>query len=173
MVQVIDTSTVVIDGIPLRRLSLVTLNQDSTVSGIGGGVITERIGYEAGNWNLGFDCGTDGPIDLFRCYSDVDITYVDPNWHWDCASLEGVREHDQVTGSWIFPNPGTDQFTVQLPTGKYTIELFNATGLSVLREQLIGDRANVNTIALVPGLFTYRLSTSDGALLAQGRWVKE
>ena len=122
---VIDTTTVLIDGLPLRRW---VVEQRSSDMGTSTTDFTERIGWF---WNfIPYPACTivDGPIGL-RCYSDQDISVS--YQAFGCNSLAGVDETAIGTLTKPAPNPGTDHFALQLPSGDRTIEIFDATGRRV------------------------------------------
>ncbi|MBL0045689.1 MAG: T9SS type A sorting domain-containing protein [Flavobacteriales bacterium] len=74
-----------------------------------------------------------------------------------------------------YPNPGTDNFTIELPSRdqQATVILLDATGREVWREVLRKEANNVHTSSLELGLYNYRICAKDGGLLGHGRWIKE
>lgn len=166
-IEVADTSTLVIDGVALRQLDIVqtcmgTINYSGTM--------TERFGwvYNMVPWE---SCQIVDGYFVFHCYSDVQINYGDSA---DCTTFLYIGGQFRSTPR-LFPNPGTDQFTLQLsePITYASLFLIDATGREVLRTAANGDRVDVNTAALSHGFFSYRLVDEDGTVLASGNWLKE
>jgi hypothetical protein len=160
-IVVIDTSTVVVDGIPLRKW---------TIDQRWGGFLynniqdfVERIGWY---WNfLPFPAciAVDGPSGM-RCYSDQDISisYVP----YGCESLLGIAGTAENNGYLVSPDPGDDHFTIELRDGSHELQLIDALGRSVARLKSSG-RTTVNTSDLQPGCYWVKV---DGRLCS--RWIK-
>ncbi len=162
-IVVIDTSTIILDGLPLRQWEV---EQRWAGGSMGSISFTERIGWF---WNFEPYPAcliVDGPSGM-RCYSDQDISVSFANY--GCESLVGVEETSDITALSVFPNPGTDHFTLQLPQGKHMVEVFDATGRRVLTEQVEGGTAWVDPSALLVGLYLIRV---DGKGACR-RWAKE
>ncbi len=154
-----DTGTDVLDGVALHWIRF---NNTSYK-------IYERLGW---TWSMGVYCPNwiiDGPMPM-RCYHDdeIDVNFTQA----PCEALVGIDENAIGDIPRIFPNPGTDQFTVQLPSGQHTITLFEATGRMVLEQRTAQQRAVIDTHALPPGLFIVHIRNSSGLSNVQ-RWVKE
>lgn len=154
-ITVVDTGTTVIDGVPLRR-----------VETMDGYTIIERIGC---TWDMFMYCPNwilDGPTGM-RCYRDDEIFYqITPG---ACEMLVGVDEASATSNLRIYPNPGTDQFSLSLPPGAHTIALFDVMG-RVVHQQLIHDKqATINTVHLPSGI--YLVKVDEG--LKPVRWMKE
>ncbi|HMC97871.1 MAG TPA: T9SS type A sorting domain-containing protein [Flavobacteriales bacterium] len=165
-IEVVDTGTVIISGVPLRYCDVVQAGEFDTLYSR----ITERLGWE---WemNIWSPCHMDhGELGL-RCYSDVEITWSDPDWGFGCYSMVGVDEViDQPLS--IFPNPGSDHFTIRLPSGTHGIVLYDMTGREVLRTRTTTTSFDVDTRELPSGAFSYRVSDAGGSAIARGTWVK-
>ncbi|MCC7502158.1 MAG: T9SS type A sorting domain-containing protein [Flavobacteriales bacterium] len=162
-IVVIDTSTVVVDGLVLRQWEAEQRWDGGSMGSIS---FTERIG-----WDWSFEpypacLIIDGPSGM-RCYSDQDISVSFTNF--GCESLVGLGEIGLGSRFSAFPNPGTDQFTLQLPQGKHMVEVFDATGRRVLITQVEGGNARMETGSFPVGLYFVRVDAS-GALV---RWAKE
>lgn len=98
-IVVVDTSTVVVDGLPLRKW---VVEQRSSGTGSSITDFTERIGWF---WNfVPFPACmiVDGPVGL-RCYSDEDISV---SYHaFGCNSLAGMDDHSDPHRSAPAPAP--------------------------------------------------------------------
>ncbi|MDX9752262.1 MAG: T9SS type A sorting domain-containing protein [Flavobacteriales bacterium] len=156
--QVTDTGTTIIDGMPLRYLAVENAWMQDT--------IVERLGALRSfmlPWEVAFINAPTGPL---RCYSDTDISYAAWWWSYGCNSVTGVAGQ-RADGLSLYPNPGTTHFTLDLPPGLHTIELFDATGRRVHHRHATGPRTEVPTAHLPAGIYHVRV---DGHGMA---WVKE
>lgn len=154
-ITVADTGTTVIEGVALRRV--VTMD---------GFTIIERIGS---TWDMFIYCSNwivDGPMGM-RCYSDDEISYLLTSGA--CEVLMDVNEASASSSLMIYPNPGTDHFSLSLPHGAHTITLFDVMGRRVHQQQIINERASVQTTDLPSGI--YLVKVDEG--LKPLRWVKE
>lgn len=169
VLTVMDTATVVLDGLPLRQLTASFHAPD-----IGPfewtQTITERIGHEWGNWTMPYSCVVDGDADIFRCYHDADISVTAPQWNWGCDSGTSVREVVGV-GITALPNPGRS-FTLTGYSGVGTVQLFDASGRSISRHFVGNGHQTIHGDELAPGMYHYRLMNTSGALIAQGTWLR-
>ena len=162
-VQVLDTGTVVIDGVPLRYLDI--------HNGFYDGRITELLG-----WSMGMvlfeGCWVQECYCDLRCYHDDALSYVRPGYTEACEAIpNGIQERESRSLE-IFPNPGNDKFTLTLPRGSYTIELFDAAGRCVLVQRTNELRPLVDTRKLTQCLFLVSVRNGDGERRVV-RWVKE
>ena len=154
-ITVADTGTMVIDGVPLRR-----------VETMDGYTLIERIGC---TWDMFMYCPNwilDGPTGM-RCYSDDEISYqIAPG---ACEMLVGVNEASATSSLMIYPNPGTDQFSLSLPPGAHTIALFDAAGRVVHQHRIHDEQATIDTAHLPAGIYLVKVDERLKPL----RWVKE
>lgn len=161
-IEVVDTGHVLISSVALRYLDVMQVAPGDTVFSR----ITERLGWE---WEMNIwpPC-VEPPQNVFglHCYNDVEISWSSPDWAYGCHSLVGVEERTQLPIS-IFPNPGTDHFTISLSPGPHTIRLIDPIGREALLEQQNGPHAVVLTADLSPGHYTVQV---NGERI--GRWVK-
>jgi hypothetical protein len=166
LIVVTDTGSVVIDGVSLRYLELIQTWEDNEYVI---GRVVERLGWS--HWLTLFPgcMAVDGPGGL-RCYSDNEISYTSPTWDFGCMSLADVVEigSNKVP---IFPNPGTDHFTLQLPPGPHQLALFDAQGRQVLRQLLSEERPVISTAYLPSGIYHIHITDRYGRISGQ-RWVK-
>ena len=167
-ILVLDTTTIVVDGLPLKQLSIAQVwpGISQWTSNI-----TERLGWEWFFTLFPACIAIEGPTGM-RCYSDNQISWS--NFQFGCTSLVGLVETSRNTPT-LFPNPGTDHFTIQLPANmcESRITLFDAQGRLLLRRDLSQGATSINCRDLAPGLFTYRIEDDRGSTIAAGRWVKE
>lgn len=90
----------------------------------------------------------------------------------DCGFTLSTAETSKERPSHPFPNPGTAQFTFELPPGAHTITLFDATGRMVLQQRTTDARPMISTEALPAGV--YRITVRDErGLISHAMWVKE
>lgn len=160
-IEVQDTATVVIDGMPLRQLNVVQVCEGNWPPDWGG-QITERLGYWT-PFNFPLSCGTASGFWELVCYNDSSISYTTGS---GCDFLLSVQE-PPAAPIVILPNPGTDHFTLELPPGAHMIEVFDALGQCMLSERSAG-KMTVNTGSLEKGIYLVRV---DGTRTA--RWLKQ
>jgi hypothetical protein len=72
----------------------------------------------------------------------------------------------------VFPNPGQDRLILEwTAVSEADFELVNVVGQVVQRERITGDRTEVNTETLRPGIYFWRMQ-HEGRTLATGKWVR-
>ncbi len=159
-----DTGNMVIDGVQLHFLVATD-----------GDTIVERLGSLHHVLLPWVPVTLDAADGALRCYNDFEIDHVDPNWSYGCASLLGIEPENPLLELVPAPNPGTDQFTIELPSRdqQATVILLDVSGREVWREVLRSEANTVHTSSLSLGLYDYRICAKDGGLLAHGRWMKE
>jgi Secretion system C-terminal sorting domain len=153
---VVDTGTDVLSGVPLRWLRFSTSFYK----------VYERLGW---TWSMAVFCPNwiiDGPMPM-RCYHDeqIDVNFTQA----PCEALVGVNELAKDEVSHLFPNPGTDQFTLELSAGPHLITLFDALGRAVLQHRTTQERATIGTAQLPSGIYTVRVDADPRPM----HWVKE
>lgn len=149
---VTDTSTTVVDGVPLRTLQ------------VSGYTVMERIGS---TWDMLLTCPNwlvDGPTGL-RCYSDAEIEFS--LVAGECELLMGVPEAERSHIA-LYPNPGSERFVIQLPPGMHRIQVRDALGRVVFHAGAAGSRIEIDTSTWPSGLYLVHV---DGR--PAQRWVKE
>lgn len=164
---VTDTATVVMDGVPLRRL-IVETDMGPWMSD----TLYERIGFEflylAGwSWFL-----TDMPWSGLRCYQDNDLAFTNVGAS-DCGFTLFIAGGDDRLERLPFPNPGTDHFMLSLPPGRKDIVLSDATGRVVRRSASSDQLVRVDTSDLDPGLYGFLVLAPSGRAVARGTWVRQ
>jgi hypothetical protein len=169
---VLDTATIVVDGIPLRSLDL----------SFDGGILSpycwphctfiERIG----NLKYLFDfqvgvCDAE-TFNGLRCYEDNVISWLSPSVQ-QCALSTGIAVHGPGASLSISPNPAHagETITVRLDgqaTGDPLVLVHDALGRSVHRKHISGERMDL----VLPTSGVYLLTLHQGGLpIAQQRLV--
>ena len=157
-----DSGTALVDGLPLHWLKVLH-------SQLGPDTIYERMGgllQFMVPWEALFVDGNSGPL---RCYHDVAIDHVVPSWNEACDFVLGVDEPTALSNTAIFPNPGTDHFTLKAPGHHGILEVLDATGRRILVRELRDGSALIDASAWDPGLYLLRMEGSLDPL----RWMKE
>jgi hypothetical protein len=162
VLTVVDTATVVIDGVPLRR-SVV-----EPFPGLPVDTLYERIGGQFLYLNGWSWFNMDMPWNGLICYSDQEIDYAMPG-ETDCGFTLSVQDGSLAGAVSLFPNPGADHLTLSLPPGSHVIEIFDATGRLMLRTPIFNAIAKVSTSRLAPGSYLLRVDGRGAPI----RWVKE
>lgn len=160
----LDTTHTVIDGITLRQV-VVGLDVPFPEPF---DTLTERLGFHRIFIDAQSAFMVDQPISWLRCYHDDDIAFMSPYWAFGCASVLGAGSRSTMTATAVFPNPGTDHFTMELPAGAHAIEVLDATGQRVLSQRSTTQIATLSTRLLAEGIYVVRV---DGTRTA--RWVKQ
>ena len=150
--------TDIVDGIPLRWIELAD----------GRGRITERAGWF---WNLEItpSCLVVEGLAGLRCYSDNEIGYSPSSWTQDCFAI-GMNELGATQPLLFYPDPGADEFTIELPNGTYAITLFDGTGRLAMRSSATG-RTHIDTATLDAGVYRVLIIDANGTGY-RGTWVK-
>ncbi|MBK8497536.1 MAG: T9SS type A sorting domain-containing protein [Flavobacteriales bacterium] len=164
-IEVIDTTTIIVDGVPLRQLTVEQVCDGTWVNW--GGTITERLGY----WTPFYfpaACSTESGIFELRCYSDNEIDFA---YGLPCDLFLSVTTN-QDPGLEPFPNPGSSNFTLSLPMGSYTIALFDATGRRVYEQRCGGGPTSIPTAHLFRGMYVV-LVTDVNDRMQRMKWSKE
>lgn len=162
-IQVLDTGTVLIDGVPLRYLDI--------HNGMYEGRITEVLGWSVG-MVIQEGCWVQECYCDLRCYHDDGLNYVRPGYTEACEAIPTGTQEGGSRSLEIFPNPGSDQVTVELRGGEHRIELFDATGRCVLALRTDDLQPSLDTHVLVPGIFLVSVRNGNGER-SVARWVKQ
>jgi Secretion system C-terminal sorting domain len=162
--EVLDTSHVIEDGVPLRVVDLGHMCFGDTT------LITQITERRGGPFELYLVMPCTGPVDdlwTLTCYRDVEVGPPDLASCIPIVPLD-VPEVSNVPPT-LFPNPGTDQFTLDLSAGPHLIILFDALGRAVLRQRTTEERATIGTAHLPSGIYTVRVDADPRPM----HWVKE
>ncbi len=165
VLTVVDTATVDIDGVPLRRL-VVEPFPDLLID-----TLYERIGGQFLYINGWTWFVTDMPWNGLMCYSDLDIDFA-ASGITDCGYTLSVPDEPRALDASPFPNPGTTHFALDLPTGAHTITVFDATGRMVMQQLTNDARPVISTEALPAGMYRITVRDELGAVMG-ATWVKE
>jgi len=132
--------------------------------------VIEGVGTSFGLFNpmvQGIESGT-----ALTCFArDGTLVYADTVQPWiSCDLYLGMSEPDATSAvEVIYPNPGTDQFSLSLSPGPHIIALFDALGRMVHQQRISDERATINTARLPSGTYLVKVDESLKPL----RWVKE
>ncbi|MDQ3100440.1 MAG: T9SS type A sorting domain-containing protein [Bacteroidota bacterium] len=164
VVNVLDSGTTSIEGLSLRYLVIGN-------NGIAGDTIVERLGGLHRYMLPWIDFTLDAPGGPLRCYSDLQIDYQSPWWEFGCTSFLEIDEALEIIPL-LHPNPGTDHFTLQLPSGDHKLTIVDAVGGTVLKEDRISDQAVIDASSLRPGIYMLQITDRSGRTRNQP-WIKE
>lgn len=162
--MVLDTSTYILDGMPLRQLVVQVEPEGSFPVD----TLRERIGYQMTYIRPSEAFVIDGNYGPLRCYEDDAVSYSRP-WVTDCGYTMTVQQSEKRGGSGPFPNPGTDHFSLAIPSVAGALVILDATGRVVGQQRTTGGFATVDTSALPPGVYRIRV---DG-IPQSFSWMKD
>lgn len=161
--QVVDTGTMVVDGLPLRTLKVERVagsDVDHTFT------IMERVG----NTNEFFfpdpppNCFMNEALNLFICYGDDQIRYP-PSTQPCGLTMEVTEVGNHVAESWnVFPVPFRDHLNVQAayPQPGSTVSLLDMTGRVLLHAPFNGSVLELDASGLPAGVYLLRLVDQQG-----------
>lgn len=163
-IEVVDTGTVLLDGLPLRTLDVEVicdqLPEFYTLT------ITERLGTSS-VLNLPDGCAFDYFAWELRCYSDDEMAW---NQIGPCDTFLNFSDHPASSSAGSpFPNPGTDHFVLPVSPDVHSVKLFDSTGRLVHRVRTGQEQVVVDTSELPSGIYFVH---EDG-MRASFRWIKE
>lgn len=150
--------TDLIDGVPLRWLDFVNASR-----------VYERIGSL---WDFFMYCPNiifDGPMGM-RCYRDDELAMLS-TWV-ECEALVGAEEAPTAPEPLLFPNPGGDELTINLPAGAWRVQLLDAQGRELLARGSSTGLVKLDAATLAPGTYHVRIAGATGASMAR-LWIKE
>lgn len=174
VIHVLDTGTMVVDGIPLRSLTVEL--REAGVSVGWQSSITERIGGYGGNLFPGLPpCGAIYECYCsFLCYRDQDIG---TNGSCELPVTVGMMEVPKAMQGQqlnVYPDPGEGLLHITL-TGvshPWTLTMTGASGEVVLRSSGTGAASQLNTSGLASGLYLLQVAIGNGGTLRH-RWIKQ
>ena len=174
LIEVVDTGRVLVDGEVLRywdyQQAIVIFDTVYHVERF-----TERI---AGDrlW-LPYDPCTPNDASFFtrRCYRDDETQIGSPEFETlynraSCDFSTAIPFADEdASKSMIFPNPGTDHFTLNNVTPGATIQVFDAMGKCVHKQRSTGTVMRIDASGSAPGVYHIRISNNAHVQ----RWMKQ
>lgn len=96
--------------------------------------------------------------------SNTVIVYSDQNQGREEVTNSKVHS-ETILGLNIFPNPVEDILTIESETKITCLELFDMNSLKVHAEKPAGNKIQINTSQLQPGIYTLQLETDDGMIV--------
>jgi hypothetical protein len=72
----------------------------------------------------------------------------------------------------IYPNPTTNNFTIQNATLNGIVNIFNMQGSKVFNKKLTVKSENISIEQLSNGIYFYQITDNDGNILGQGKVIK-
>ena len=114
------------------------------------------------------------------CGGRIDLnapTFTWQSWAQKFGPDDCFTGFDELAGGQeavVYPNPGTDQFTLNLNGAlrNAQVVLFSVTGQAVASGWLRNGSVTISTAELLPGVYAYRVIDRAGTERASGRWVK-
>lgn len=162
--QVVDTGSVVVDGVSLRTLGLERhLNATDTDLSF---TIMERAGNTLQYFfpDPPYLCFINEALNFFGCYGDDEIRY--PPSTLPCGSTASVRGPDPGNGTaWtVSPMPFTDQLQVRstLPQWNSNVLLADMAGRRVLHAAFNGLQLDLDVSGLPAGTYVLGVVAADG-----------
>ncbi|WP_062122221.1 T9SS type A sorting domain-containing protein [Geofilum rubicundum] len=113
-------------------------------------------------------------------FSEILLPMTDEGWVWDTSALmeTGVitltagggeftsLRNPVAESAQLFPNPSNGRFTVSLATSEnFTVEVFNASGQMVKRQEAFGHETTISLDGVQAGLYVVRLNTAEGVIV--------
>ncbi len=162
--QVVDTGTMIVDGVPLRTLDLDRHRNATEVD------LSFTIMERAGNTlqyffpDPPYICFINEALQTFGCYSDDEIHY--PPSTSPCELTLGVTDAGNLgKDNWsISPVPFRDRFAVQTtyPQQASTVSLLDMTGRELLSAPFRGTMLELDASGLPSGIYLLRLLDGQG-----------
>lgn len=87
----------------------------------------------------------------------------------------GINEAGNVAGIDIYPNPNVGSVNINIPAelvGYSSIQVFDAIGKLVIKENLTDESTHLNTSRLEEGLYIYKIYDNNGVVVKVGRMVR-
>lgn len=167
---VLDTTTVEIGGLSLRRLEVQPQLGGEQIGP--NNFIYERIGFNDFHTFHPGGFIADGLHLNFRCYRDLDIAFPDPG-PVDCGFTVGIpaRTSPQVAIV-LYPNPGNNSFQLSgLGHRPAHLRILDLQGKMVQQDNNVQDQRPVDASALPAGAYLVDVNTGVGRQVLW--WLKE
>ena len=172
--EVVDTGSVVIDGVSLKWLAVDQWYPSSTWSLPLHDTIIERIGTRS--YLLPQDpClaavdGSEGGG--LRCYHDAEIDYS-TGVATACDLILSLDEQVGAFSSRVFPNPGAEKVTIEWPgQPRFSVMVLDAIGRVVIERVVASGSVTLDTSGLSPGCYAVFVTTTSGARSTK-QWIKQ
>lgn len=86
------------------------------------------------------------------------------------ATINVENENKEIK---IYPNPTTNNFTIQNASSKSVVNIFNMQGSKVLNKKLTLNIENIIIEQLSNGIYFYQVTDNEGNILGQGKIIKD
>ena len=163
--HVLDTSTVVVDGVPLRQLHVQQFDEIFEYSDQF--FIRERFGYY--NMYFHFIPTCEGIFECycqFLCYSDTEI------YPGGCDHTLDLNEESLDNGIELYPNPGNDSFILRSTSNeRTTIQICDMTGRLIEGPIEFFDHVQMDMSDSPPGIYLVTLQSVSTPMVK--RWIKQ
>ena len=156
---VLDTSTVIIGGVPLRELTV----QWGTWDWMPPDTLRERIGFSMNYLNGSWWFLTDLPWVGLRCYRDSELSFY-ASGETDCGFTLSINNARKGVSAGVFPNPGTDHFTLNDLVPSTTFRIYDTTGRCIFTGRTTSERMEVDARDFAPGVYHIRLEDGKQGL---------
>lgn len=165
-----DTSTVIVEGLPLRRLT-VSIVQVDPPQVLATDTLYERIGLVQGDCFDPVVIAADGISTGFLCYGDETISFVKPGVQ-ECGFTVNVEVTALGQDALIWPNPGSTEIHISGKwTGSSEVRVLDGTGRVVLSASSPGGPLHLHSDKLAPGLYLVEVKSGQARRTVQ--WVKQ
>ncbi len=167
---VLDTGTVVIDGVELRSMDVQRSTDDQPTGPIE--TVFERIGNTQGFFQWVPDCG--GALECyctFGCYSDQTLSY--PAAGSACGLPVSISVNTEKGAAIdVYPNPGMDVLHITT-TGKglAVVRVTDTSGRDMAQLALTTQTIALSTLQWPPGVYVVEVTTSEA--LSTVKWIKQ
>ena len=161
--EVVDTSTVFIEGLALRQLIVnYILSSDVPPTILGHDTLIERIGLIGDDFFDPEIPWADGALMSFQCYSDEILDYrrSDPTI---CDFTLTVNPIEPIADLLIYPNPAKTNIRIKIPNGipvATILEIYDPLGTCVHAEAVHDHEFDVYIGHLPQGIYFVRLGHS-------------
>jgi hypothetical protein len=85
------------------------------------------------------------------------------------ASTNVENENKEIK---IYPNPTTNNFTIQNASSNSVVDIFNLQGSKVLNKKLTINSENISIEQFSNGIYFYQITNNNGSILGQGKLIK-
>ncbi len=165
-----DTATVIMEGIPLRRLAVSIIQLDGPYT-LATDTLYERIGLVNGDTFDPLIVAVDGISSGFLCYGDETISFTNPGVE-ECGFTVNVAETAMDPSVRLWPNPGSSALHIETGVKRRTdVRMLDATGRVVLSASSPGGVLDLYSGGLAPGTYLIEVHTAED--LQELKWIKQ